>query len=216
MKLFLDSANLDEIMYWMGQGVLDGVTTNPSILRRDQSGQDILLRIADVIAPRPISIEVETDELKSIMDEAMAITTVRPARSNVVVKVPVITRSGESCLGTVYELCQAGLRINVTACMSFGQAILATKSGAEYVSLFFGRIDDEGHDGAGVIRSVRQWIDDWGYRSEIIAGSLRSPMDVQRAAMTGAHAITIPPAVLRKMVDHKFTRHTVAEFLGKT
>jgi len=102
--------------------------------------------------------------------------------------------------------------VNTTAILSFNQAILAAKAGAAYVSIFAGRIADEGNDPAVVIRNVRAWLDAWGYTARIIVGSVRAVIDIQSAALAGAHIITIPPQFLPKMVDHKYTRETVAQF----
>jgi transaldolase len=132
--------------------------------------------------------------------------------SNVVVKIPICTEEGESCLGVVHELSRSGVKVNSTAILSFNQAILAAKAGATYVSIFAGRIADEGGDPGAVISHVRQWLDLWRSPAQIIVGSIRSVMDIQQAALAGAHIITIPPAFLPKMVDHKYSRDTVRQF----
>ena len=113
----------------------------------------------------------------------------------------------------MYRLSQEGIAINATAILSFNQAILAAKAGATYVSIFGGRVADEGNDPAVVIRNVRQWLDDWELSARIIVGSIRTVMDVQNAALAGAHIITIPPQFLPKMVDHRYSRETVHQFV---
>jgi transaldolase len=130
----------------------------------------------------------------------------------VVVKIPVINAKGESCLGVIHALSREGIAVNTTAILSFNQAVLAAKAGATYVSIFAGRVADEGHDPAVVIRNVRTWLDDWKYTARIIVGSIRAIMDIQNAALAGAHIITIPPQFISKMLDHKYTRETVAQF----
>jgi transaldolase len=129
-----------------------------------------------------------------------------------VVKIPVINENGESCLGVMSALHREGMRVNATAILSFNQAMLAAKAGATYVSLFAGRIADEGNDPAIVIRNTRAWLDDWGMASRIIVGSIRAVGDIQTAALAGAHILTIPPQFLSKMLDHKYTRDTVRQF----
>jgi transaldolase len=131
---------------------------------------------------------------------------------NIVIKIPIINETGESCLGVVHALASAGIAVNATAIMSFNQAILATKAGATYVSIFGGRVADEGNDPAVVIRNVRQWLDAWGYGAKIIVGSIRSVADVQNAALAGTHIVTVPPQFFAKMVDHNYSRETVRQF----
>jgi transaldolase len=131
---------------------------------------------------------------------------------NVVVKIPVINERGESCLGVINTLNREGILVNCTAILSFNQAMLAAKAGATYISIFSGRVADEGNDPSVVIRNVRQWLDDWDYTAKIIVGSIRAVMDIQAAALAGAHIITVPPPFLAKMVDHKYTRDTVHQF----
>jgi transaldolase len=131
---------------------------------------------------------------------------------NIVVKIPIVNEAGESSLGVINELTSGGIRINATAILSFNQAVLATKAGATYVSIFAGRIADEGNDPTETIRNVRRWLDQWDYTAKIIVGSVRTVMDIQNAALAGAHIITVPPPFFPKMVDHKYTRDTVRQF----
>jgi transaldolase len=125
----------------------------------------------------------------------------------------VVNEYGESCLSVIHRLSQEGVVVNATAILSFNQAILAAKAGATYVSIFAGRVADEGNDPAVVIRNVRRWLDDWEFSTRIIVGSIRTVMDIQNAALAGAHIITIPPQFLPKMVDHRYTRETVRQFV---
>ncbi len=131
---------------------------------------------------------------------------------NVVVKIPVINESGEPSLDVVRTLVGKGIKVNMTACLSFGQVVLGAKAGATYISIFGGRVADEGHDAAGVIRNAVEWLDRWDYPSRIIVGSIRTTMDIQEAVLAGAHIITTPPKFLGKFIDHHYSRETVRGF----
>lgn len=211
MQIFLDSACYREIEHWLAQGVIDGVTTNPSILLKDgvYDLEDGARRLCRLLGSRPVSVEVTTDDLREMLEQGRAFARWAP---NVVVKIPVINQDGASCLGVIHTLVHEGISVNTTAILSFNQAILAAKAGATYVSIFAGRVADEGHDPAATIRAVRAWLDQWGYPARILVGSIRAVLDVQNAAMAGAHIVTIPPAFLPKMVDHKYSRETVRQF----
>jgi transaldolase len=213
VKIFLDSANVSEIETWLREGVVDGVTTNPSIMLKDgvYDLEEGAQHLAEVVGERPLSVEVTSNESSEMLRQARFFS--RWGR-NIVVKIPIINEFGGSSLGVIRVLRSEGIAVNVTAILSFNQAILAVKAGATYVSIFAGRIADEGNDPALVIRNVRQWLDDWKYPSEIIVGSIRSVIDVQSAALAGAHIITIPPQFLSKMLDHKYTRETVRQFVA--
>ncbi|MCH7835943.1 MAG: hypothetical protein IH864_03665 [Chloroflexi bacterium] len=145
MEIFLDTANLDEIERWLDCGVLDGVTTNPSIMLKD-GGYDLQrrgLEIARLVEPRPVSVEVTTNDFDEMIRQAYTYAEWAP---NIVVKIPVINEFGRPCLGVVRRLEREGIRINMTACLSYGQALLGAKAGATYVSIFGGRVADEGGD----------------------------------------------------------------------
>lgn len=211
MEIFLDTASLEEIERWLDCGVLDGVTTNPSIMLKD-GGYDLQQRaveIARLVAPRPVSVEVTSNDLDEMVRQARIYAEWAP---NIVVKIPVINEFGRPCLGVVRRLEREGVRVNMTACLSYGQALLAAKAGATYVSIFGGRVSDEGGDAPGLIHSVRDWLDLWGVPSKIIVGSIRSPIDIQSAAQAGAHVITVPPPILDKFIDHRYSRDTVRGF----
>ncbi|MFE2296926.1 transaldolase family protein [Streptomyces sp. NPDC059445] len=212
MKLFLDSADENHVKFWSGQGILDGVTTNPSVLLRDgvTDPTATFASLARLIAPGVLHAEVTAESGAALVSEALMLSELG---DNVAIKVPMLTPHGVPCLAEMHELAGAGVQVNTTACLSYGQAALATKAGARYVSIMLGRVDDEGGDGAAVIEEVRRWLDRWGYHTEIIAASLRGPGDVRRAMDAGAHCVTVPPAILAKLADHKYTRHTVQEFL---
>ena len=211
MEIFIDSSNRDEIEKWLKQGVVDGVTTNPSIMLKEgvRDIQAATVPICSLLGARPVSVEVTSNDHGEMLHQARTIAT---WASNIVVKIPIINQDGISSLGVVHTLAEEGIAVNATAILSFNQAILAVKAGATYTSIFAGRVADEGNDPGIVIRNVRSWLDSWGFTTKIIVGSIRACMDVQSAALAGAHIITIPPQFLPKMVDHKYTRETVRQF----
>jgi transaldolase len=212
MEIFLDTANIEQIDKWLAQGVIDGVTTNPSIMLKDgvydiEAGAKA---IATLLGDLPLSVEVITNDLDEMLAQAR---TFAGWAKNIVVKIPVINESGTPCFGVIKTLESSGVRVNVTAMMSFGQMMLAAKAGATYISLFGGRVADEGQPMGDVIRMTRRWLDDWGFKSKIIVGSVREVMNIQEAAAAGAHVVTIPPQFLARLADHKYTRFTVGEFV---
>ena len=211
MQFFLDSANYREIEHWLRQGVIDGVTTNPSIMLKDgvYDIEEGARRFCALLGSRPVSVEVTTNDHAEMLKQARVFARWAP---NIVVKIPVVNEYGESCLGVIHALNQEGIPINTTAILSFNQAVLAAKAGATYVSIFAGRVADEGNDPGTVIRQVREWLDEWDYAAKVLVGSIRAVMDVQNAAIAGAHIVTIPPQFLPKMVDHKYSRDTVRQF----
>ncbi len=211
MQFFLDSANYREIEHWLRQGVIDGVTTNPSIMLKDgvYDIEEGARRICALLGNRPVSVEVTTNDHTEMLKQGRAFARWAP---NIVVKIPIVNEYGDSCLGVIHALNQEGIPINTTTILSFNQAILAAKAGATYVSIFAGRVADEGNDPATVIRQVRQWLEQWGYAAKVLVGSIRAVMDVQNAAIAGAHIVTIPPQFLPRMVDHKYSRETVRQF----
>jgi transaldolase len=212
MQIFVDSADQEQIAEWLEQGVVDGVTTNPSIMFKDgvPDIEEGARKLATLLGDRPLSVEVTTNDRETMLKQARTFAT---WARNIVVKIPVVNEHGESCLGVMHRLTEEGIAINATAILSFNQAILAAKAGATYVSIFAGRVADEGNDPAVVIRNVRNWLEEWKVPARIIVGSIRTVMDIQNAALAGAHIITIPPQFLPKMVDHRYTRETVRQFV---
>ncbi len=211
MEIFIDSANVDEIRRWLGYGVVDGVTTNPSILLKD-GGYDIEARareIAGIVSPGPVSVEVYSNDHQEMLEQARTFARWAP---NIVVKIPVIDEYGEPSLAVVKELEADGIKVNMTACMSFGQVVLGAKAGATYISIFAGRVADEGHDASKLIRQSVDWLTEWNYASKIIVGSVREVINLQDAVLAGTHVITIPPQFMTKWLDHQFTRATVGQF----
>jgi transaldolase len=213
MEIFADTADLKEIRSWLDFGVIDGVTTNPSIMLA--SGvydlREGAQEIAKVLGDKPLSVEVVSDDTEEMHRQAIEMSSWAP---NIVVKIPVITTQGEPCLGVISSLKRAGVKVNATACMSFNQALLAAKAGATYVSLFAGRISDEGADASEAVRRTATWLKAWEMPTKIIVGSIRETVNVQDAALAGAHVVTVPPKFLRQMIDHKYSRFTVAQFLA--
>ena len=211
MEIFLDTAKVEQIKQWLGYGVLDGVTTNPSILFKD-GGYDIQERtreIAELIYPRPLSVEVSTNEPKEMLEQGRAFAK---WGDNIVVKIPVINEDGVPCLDAVNTLTNENIKVNMTAVMSLGQFILGAKAGATYGSIFAGRVADEGNDASELIERSARWLKTWGYETKIIVGSIRTTKNIQDAAVAGAHVLTIPPDLLGKWVDHQYSRSTVKQF----
>ncbi len=212
MEIFLDSANLQEIRRWMDEGILDGITTNPTIMLNDgfydlERGAK---QIAELVHPRPVSVEVTTNDHAEMIAQATTFASWAP---NIVVKIPAINEHGTPSLRVVRRLERdENIRVNVTACLSYAQATLAAKVGATYVSIFAGRVSDEGHDAAAVIQKTAEWLRLWGYRAKIIVGSIRGAIDIQNAMQAGAHILTVPPQILARFLDHKYSRDTVRGF----
>ena len=168
--------------------------------------------LSDLIKPRPVSVEVTTNNLDEMVHQARKFAS---WASNIVIKVPQLTQEGIPCYEVINQLETEGIKVNATVTFSLGQVIVAAKAGASYISIFAGRIADEGGNAPEVIRNSVNWLEHWGFKSKIITGSIRSVGDVLNAAIAGSHIITIPPQILDKMVDHKYTRETVREFTEK-
>lgn len=198
MRIFLDSSKVDEILKWYP--VIKGVTTNPSILKKD--GGDVF-EIAKIVKPYPISIEACGDFLTDARYYAKGIP-------NVVVKIPLITTSGGLNIPVIHQLVEEGIRVNCTALMSAAQVALVSQLGIRYASIFAGRVDDEGGDYKRVIRSSMQCLR--GAGTELIVGSVRTVGNVLDAIESGADIITITPSVLEKMFFHNYSLKTVQEF----
>lgn len=213
MEIFADTADLKEIQTWLSYGVIDGVTTNPSIMLANGVYQlrEGAIAIAKLLGDKPLAVEVVTDDRDEMYAQATEIAGWAP---NICVKIPIINSDGEPCLGVISALSGKAVKVNATACLSFNQAVLAAKAGATYVSLFGGRISDEGANAAEVIRNTAGWLSMWKYSAKIIVGSVRETMNIQEAALAGAHIVTVPPKFLRQMIDHKYSRFTVGQFLA--
>lgn len=231
MKIFIDSADVNEIKKYLSEGLCQGVTTNPTIcLKCGVTGgiegvRKRTIEIANLINPCPVSAEVTSDKIEEIIPQAREYSKWAP---NVVIKVTITDRQGESLLPAVYQLTKEGISVNVTTMTTFNQAILAAralKSGFEragkrpkysFISIFGGRISEEqGVEQAfNVIKNVRDWLDFHKFQGiEIIVGSVRSPENVELWARSGAHILTIPPDVLAKCLVSARTKETVGQFL---
>lgn len=212
MQIFIDSADIREIVKWRDMGVIDGVTTNPTIMLKDgvYDTEAGAREIASVIYPFPMCVEVVTNDPADMLAQARLFAS---WASNIVVKVPHITSEGVPCYAVIKELEAGGIQVNATAAMSLGQVVLAAKAGATYISIFAGRVADEGGNAPEVINMAANWLEHWRYKSRLVIGSIRSVGDVQSAVTAGAHIVTIPPQFLYKMADHKYTRETVKQFL---
>jgi transaldolase len=211
MDIYIDSASIAKIRRWLDMGVINGVTTNPSIMFSDgvYDAEGGAKKIATLIDPMPLSVEVTTNDLGKMVDQAHIFASWAP---NIVVKIPQETQDGLPCYGVIHQLEKDGIKVNATAALSLGQVILAAKAGASYISIFVGRLADEGGNAPEVIRNAVEWLEHWNLKSKIIIGSIRSVADILSSAINKAHIITIPPQFLDKMSDHKFTRETVRQF----
>lgn len=213
MEIFIDSADIKEIEKWLSMGIADGVTTNPSIMLKDgvYDMEKGAKEIAALIHPRPLSVEVTTNDLEEMAVQAREFAS---WASNIAIKIPQETQDGVPCYGVMHQLESEDIKVNATAAMSLGQVILAAKARATYISIFAGRVADEGGNTPEVIRNSVDWLECWKYKSKIIVGSIRSVGDILSAALAGAHIITIPPQFLGKLADHKYTRETVRQFVS--
>lgn len=213
MDIYLDTANIAEIKKWLAMGLMDGITTNPTIMLRDgfydlEKGSK---ELAGLIRPRPISVEVTSDAPEEMLRQARVISKWAP---NIVIKVPQLTREGMPCYDVMRRLEEEGIPVNATLAMNFGQVILSAKAGASYISIFVGRIGDEGGDAYRTVKDSVDWLRLWGYKSKIIAASIRSVPDFLASASAGAHIITTPPNFLQVMTDNKCSREGVRRFIA--
>jgi transaldolase len=212
MQIFIDSANLKEIEKWVRFGIADGVTTNPSIMLKDgiTDMEKGAKEIAAILDGRPISVEVITDNPEEMLSQAREFSS---WAKNVVIKIPIINQFGEPCLEVINTLEKEEIRVNATAALSFGQMALSAKAGATYSSIFAGRVADEGGNPWELVAMSVGWLESWNYKTKIIVGSIRNVIDIQNAAIAGAHIVTIPPQFLSKWIDHKYSRDTVKQFM---
>ena len=206
MKFFLDTANLEELKTGASWGILDGVTTNPTLIAREgQPMEEQIRRICDIV-DGDISAEVVSTEVSAMIAEGKRLARIH---KNVVVKCP-LTRDG---IRATAALSKDGVRVNVTLCFTPGQALLAAKAGAYIVSPFVGRLDDVGYTGMDLVRSITQIYKNYNFRTQVLAASLRSPTHVIDAAMAGAHIGTMPFKVLDMLFNHPLTDKGLDQFL---
>jgi transaldolase len=198
MKFFLDTADIEEVREAASWGILDGITTNPShVAKAGRSFKEVLREIVEVV-PGPVSAEVTATELNGIMRQAHELVEIAP---NIVIKVPLIVEG----LKAIKQLSEEGIKVNTTLCFSPVQSLLAAKAGATYVSPFVGRLDDIGHEGMDGVRELRQIFDNYGYETQIIVASARSPIHVRDAAVIGADVVTLPFDIFKKLPLHPLT-----------
>jgi transaldolase len=206
MKLFLDTANLDEIREAAEIGLIDGVTTNPSLVAKQGLSREKVIEEICALVDGPISAEVIGTEFDDMVSEAKDLAAIH---DNIVVKVP-LTQAG---LKTVYTLTPEGIGFNVTLCFSVAQALLAAKVGARLISPFVGRWDDINQHGIEMIPDMVAIYENYGYETEILVASVRSPLHVTEAAIAGADVATIPYKVLKQMIAHPLTDIGLEKFL---
>jgi len=206
MKFFLDTANLDEIRELASWGIVDGVTTNPSLCSKEAQKFDDLVREICRIVPGPVSVECVSVAADDIVAEARRLAATAP---NVVIKIPVCVEG----LKATKVLAAEGIKVNMTLIFSPNQALLAAKSGARYVSPFIGRLDDISEEGMGLIEEIVTIFENYRIETEVIVASVRHPRHVVEAALLGADIATIPASILKKMVAHPLTAAGMETFL---
>lgn len=207
MDIYIDTANLDEIRKAADMGVLNGVTTNPSLVAKE--GADFHDRLGEIcdIVPGPVSAEVVSTDHDGMIAEADELVKIA---DNIVIKLPSIVEGLKGCK----TLSDRGVKVNMTLCFQPLQALLVAKAGAFLVSPFLGRIDDIGGDGMELIQQIRQIYDNYGFQTKILAASIRHPLHLVQAATIGADVATVPFAVIEKMMDHPLTDRGLEKFLA--
>jgi transaldolase len=206
MKFFLDTANLDQIKEAASWGIVDGVTTNPTLVSKENLKFEELIREITSIVPGPISVEAVTTKAKDIVGEAEVLAKMA---ENIVVKIPICVEG----LKAIKELSQRGVQVNTTLIFSPLQALLAAKAGARYVSPFIGRLDDISHPGMDLVEQTMIVFGNYGIETEVIVASIRHPLHVVEAALIGADIVTMPFPVLEKLVKHPLTDIGMERFL---
>ena len=208
MKFFLDTANLNEIRQGMEMGLCDGVTTNPSLVAKE-GGVDFKQHVAAIceIVKGPVSAEVTSQDKDGMIREGLEYSKIAP---NVVIKCP-LTRDG---LRATRHLADEGIKVNVTLCFSAAQAILAAKAGASFISPFLGRLDDIGENGLNLLQSIIEIYQNYTWKTEVLAASLRHPIHVIEAARMGSDIATMPFKVIEQLFNHPLTDKGQAQFLA--
>jgi transaldolase len=207
MKIFLDTANLESIKMYNDMGLLDGITTNPSLLSKEGGDPQKTMEEICRIIKGDVSLEVISTEYSGMIEEAHRL---RKYGDNVVVKCPMTADGLKACKSLTAE----GIPVNITLIFSPNQAILAAKAGAKYVSPFIGRLDDIGKDGMLLIREIKQIFQNYDFKTQILVASIRHPMHVVEAAKIGADVVTLPAEVLVKMLKHQLTDIGLKNFLA--
>ena len=207
MKFFIDTANINEIKEAASYGLLDGVTTNPSLVAKEGKNFRELLDEIIKIVDGPISAEVVSTDYEGIMKEAHELAKIH---KNIVVKVPLIKEG----IKAVKSLSEEGINTNVTLCFSPSQALLAAKAGATYISPFVGRLDDISHDGMALIEQIIQIYENYDFKTQVLVASVRHPLHLVEAALMGAHVATMPFDVIEKLFKHPLTDLGLEKFLS--
>jgi len=206
MKIFIDSANVKEIKEAASLGVIDGVTTNPTLISKENRAVGDLLKAICSLVSGPVSAEVISLEAEGMIREARALSKIA---KNIVVKIPLVKEG----LKAVKALSGEGIKTNVTLCFSASQALLAAKAGADYVSPFIGRLDDISQVGMDLIRDIKQIYSNYSFKTEIIVASVRNPVHVVDAAKIGADIATVPFTVIEQLIKHPLTDVGIQRFL---
>jgi transaldolase len=206
MKIFLDTANLEQIKEAASWGILDGATTNPTLVSKENLKFEDLIKKICKIVPGPVSVESVSTKYEDIIKEARGLAKLA---ENVVVKIPICVEG----LKATKVLSREGIKVNTTLIFSANQALLAAKAGARYVSPFVGRLDDISHQGMDIVDDIVTILNNYGFETEMIVASVRHPLHVVEAALMGADIATVPFAVLEKMVKHPLTDIGMEKFL---
>jgi transaldolase len=207
MKIFLDTADVEDIREYAASGLVDGVTTNPSLAAK--AGQDYVSLLTQIcpLVPGAVSAEVLATDFDGMMKEAAVFTKIA---KNIAVKVPLTWDGLKACAA----LNKQGTMVNVTLCFSPVQAMMAAKAGASFISPFIGRVDDIGEDGMGLIRDIRAIYDNYGFKTEVLAASIRHVAHVRECALAGADVGTMPTDVFKKLLSHPLTDKGLAAFVA--
>jgi transaldolase len=207
MKIFLDTANLDAIKLYNDMGIVDGITTNPTLLSKEKGNPAEIMQEIVRIVNGPVSLEVIATKIDEMLEEAHKL---KKYGQNVIVKIPMIPDG----MKAVKKLKEEGIETNVTLVFSANQAILAAKAGASYVSPFIGRLDDIGNEGMLVIKEIVQIFRNYEFRTQVLVASIRHPVHVIEAGKVGADVVTLPPDILGKMLMHPLTDKGLVAFLS--
>ncbi|PIP21162.1 MAG: fructose-6-phosphate aldolase [Candidatus Omnitrophica bacterium CG23_combo_of_CG06-09_8_20_14_all_40_11] len=206
MKLFIDTANIKEIKEAAAQGIIDGVTTNPTLIAKENRQASDLLKEICSLVDGPVSAEVIGLEEEAMVNEALELSKIA---KNIVIKIPLVKEG----LKAVKILRGKGIKTNVTLCFSPSQALLAAKAGADYISPFIGRLDDISEVGMDLIRDIKQIYSNYNFKTEIIVASVRNPLHVVDAAKLGADIATVPFAIIEQLIKHPLTDIGIQRFL---
>jgi transaldolase len=207
MKIFIDTADIDGIRHYWDLGIIDGVTTNPSLIAKTGRKFEAVVEEICAIVDGPISAETVVEEADGMTEEARMLAKIHP---NIVVKIPM---TGEG-LKTVRRVSKEGIKTNVTLCFSASQALLAAKAGATYISPFVGRLDDISFPGMDLISEILEIYENYDFETQVLVASVRSPVHFTESARLGAHVATIPPGVLSQLLKHPLTDNGLEKFLS--